>query len=157
MDADGNVIPGTLDQPITLTSSNPAITLSVSTVTVAGTPVTLTYNGTGSPTVQINATDPDGGSQTLTFPLPGALSVAPTALSFTFVGQTLNVAVSDPGYIGAYNVTGCAGIATYGTVTGGTLGVTASGAGSCTITVSDTNAHSATIAVGVSALSVPIQ
>jgi len=163
MDADGNPIPGTLAHPITLTNNNAAIALSATTLNASGS-VTLTYNGAGDPSVQVVATDPDGATFNLQLgpggatPTPvGPLTVSPTSLSFSFVGQVQNVTVSDPGYTGAYTVSGCTGVATYGTVTNGTLSVTASGAGSCTITVRDTASHQATVAVGVSVLSVPIQ
>jgi hypothetical protein len=64
--------------------------------------------------------------------------------------------VTDPGFTGTYTVSGCSGIATYGAVSNGTLGVTSSAAGQCAITVSDTF-NQATIAVTVTTLSVPIQ
>ncbi len=170
MDAGGNAIPGTFNQPIALKSTNPAITLSASSLSSSGS-VTVTYSGSGDATLGIAATDPDGGTKTLvlapgtTGPTPapsptptpaGPLTVAPTSLAFSFIGQTQTVAVSDPNYTGAYTIAGCAGIATAGTVTNGSFTVTATGAGSCTLTVSDTSSNQATIAVGVSAVSVPI-
>jgi len=165
LDADGNPIPGTFDQPITLTSNNTAIALSASTLTASGS-VTLTYNGSGNPNVQLNATDPDGGTTSLLLalgvatptPVPaGPLAVSPTSLSFSFVGQVLNLSVSESNYTGAFTVSGCTGVVSHGSVTNGTLAVTAQGAGSCTLTFGDANGHQATVVVGVSVLSVPIQ
>lgn len=155
MDADGNPIVGTLDQPIALASQNPAIALSATSLTGSGS-VTLTYNGTGSPTIQIQATDPDGGTHSLTLAPGSGLSLTPNALTFSYVGQTQSVTVSDPSYSGAYTVSGCAGIATYGAVSGGALNVTASAAGSCTIAVVDGNGNQAALSISVSSLNVPI-
>ena len=55
-----------------------------------------------------------------------------------------------------YTIAGCAGIVTTGAVANGSFLVTATGAGSCTLTVSDSVSNQATIAVGVSVLTVPI-
>jgi hypothetical protein len=86
----------------------------------------------------------------------GPLSITPGSLTFNSIGLTQAVSVTDPGFSGPYTIGGCAGIATFGTVTNGTLSVTSVAIGSCTLAVSDTSSHSATIAVGVTSLSVPV-
>jgi hypothetical protein len=87
---------------------------------------------------------------------PGPLSAAPGTLTFNSTGLTQPVVVTDPGFSGTYVVSGCAGIANFGAVTNGTLNVTSAAAGSCTLTISDTFSHSATVSVGVTALNVPV-
>jgi hypothetical protein len=87
---------------------------------------------------------------------PGPLSATPGSLTFNSVGLTQTVSVTDPGYSGAYTISGCAGVATFGTVTSGSLNVTAVAAGSCALTVSDTLSHATVIPVGVTSLSVPV-
>jgi hypothetical protein len=66
------------------------------------------------------------------------------------------VTVTDPGFTGTYQVSGCSGVATYGAVSNGTLAVTSFAAGQCTITVSD-SFNQTTISVTVTTLSVPVQ
>jgi hypothetical protein len=78
-------------------------------------------------------------------------AVSPASLTFTSAGQTQSVAVSDPSALHgtAYAVSGCEGIVTAGAVTGGSLSVTSTAAGSCTLTISDSYARSTVVSVGV--------
>jgi hypothetical protein len=161
LDADRNTIPGTLTNPIVLANQNPAMTLSAASIAASGTALTITYSGAGSPTIQINATDLDGGSKSFslapgTVGSVGPLTVSPSTMTFTFVPETLTATVTDPNSSGAYTVTGCAGMAT-GSVSGGVLSVTATSTGTCTLIVSDTASNAATVSVGVSSIQIPIQ
>jgi len=98
-----------------------------------------------------------GGPTPAPTPTPGPLSVAPSSLTFNSIGLAQPVIVTDPRFTGTYTISGCAGVATFGPVTNGTLSVTSAAAGSCTLTVSDTFLHSAPIAITVTSLSVPVQ
>jgi hypothetical protein len=87
---------------------------------------------------------------------PGPLSVTPATLSFTATGLLQSLTVGDPSYTGAYTVSGCSGIATFGTVVSGSLSVTSVAGGTCTLTISDTFSHQVTVSVSVNTLSVPV-
>jgi hypothetical protein len=89
-------------------------------------------------------------------PTPGPLSVTPTTLSFAATGLVQNLTVGDPNYTGAFTISGCSGIVTFGAVMSGSLSVTSVAAGSCTLTISDTFSHQTTVAVGVNTLTVPV-
>jgi hypothetical protein len=89
-------------------------------------------------------------------PTPGPLSVTPATLSFTAAGLTQSLTVGDPSYTGAYTISGCSGIATFGAVVSGSLSVTSVAGGSCTLTISDTISHQTTVSVSVNTLSVPV-
>jgi hypothetical protein len=88
---------------------------------------------------------------------PTVVQVAPTTLSLSTVGQSQSVTVSDAGYGGTFVVSGCSGIVTTSGPSSGALLVTAAAAGTCTLTVADANDSTATIAITVSTLSVPVQ
>jgi hypothetical protein len=77
-------------------------------------------------------------------------------LSFTAAGLVQSLAVGDPSYTGAYAISGCAGVVTFGTVVSGSLSVTSVAAGSCTLTINDTFSHQVTVSVSVNTLSVPV-
>jgi hypothetical protein len=83
------------------------------------------------------------------------LSAIPGSLSFS-TASTQPVEVSDPGFSGTYTVSGCAGIVSYGAVANGVLNVTSVAAGTCTLTITDTFSHTATVSVVVTTLSVPV-
>jgi hypothetical protein len=85
----------------------------------------------------------------------GPLSASPASLSFSGAG-TQAIAVSDPGFSGAYTVSGCSGMLSYGTVANGSLSVTSAGTGTCTLTISDTFSHSTIVSVAVGAQTSPI-
>jgi hypothetical protein len=89
-------------------------------------------------------------------PTPGPLSVTPTTLSFVAAGLVQNLTVGDPNYTGAFTVSGCSGIVTFGTVVSGSLSVTSVAGGSCTLTISDTFSHHVTVSVSVNTLTVPV-
>ena len=85
-------------------------------------------------------------------------SVTPSALAFSAAtSQTQNVTVSDSGYSGTFMVSGCTGIVTTSGPTNGTLSVSAGAAGDCTLTVADTIGHSASVAITVTTVSIPVQ
>jgi len=67
-----------------------------------------------------------------------------------------SVTITDPGYAGSFQTSGCSGVAT-ATVASSTVTVTSAAAGSCTLTISDTLGHSANVSVGVTVLNVPVQ
>jgi hypothetical protein len=89
-------------------------------------------------------------------PSPGPLSVMPTTLSFTAAGLVQNLTVGDPSYTGAFTISGCSGIVTFGTVVSGSLNVTSVAGGSCSLTISDTFSHQVTVSVSVNTLTVPV-
>jgi hypothetical protein len=84
------------------------------------------------------------------------LIVAPSSLSFSFVGQTQNTSVTDTGYVGAFSVSGCSGIVT-SAVSASSVAVTAVAAGTCTLAISDSLGHTKNLSVVVTTLSVPVQ
>jgi hypothetical protein len=86
----------------------------------------------------------------------GLLVAAPATLAFNSVGSTQPVSITETGFTGTFSVSGCAGVATFSLAANGALSVTSAGVGSCTLTVTDSNAHQATIAVSVTTLSVPV-
>lgn len=83
---------------------------------------------------------------------PAPFALASPSVSLLGAGQTANVTITDPtAYSGGYALTEASGgtsVAT-ATVSGKTITVTAVGAGQTTFTVSDTNARTATLSVGV--------
>jgi hypothetical protein len=82
--------------------------------------------------------------------------VSSTSLSFTATGLTQSLTVGDPNYTGAFTISGCSGIVTFGTVVSGSLSVTSVTGGTCTLTISDTFSHQVPVSVSVNTLSVPI-
>lgn len=128
---------------------------------------TITAVANGSATIIVN--DDQGHSSSfpvtvtgISGPAPsptasaGPLAVSPAALTFNGTAQTQTVTVTDPGTM-SITMSGCSGIATLGALTNGAFTVTSVAAGACTITVSDTFTHQATISVSVTTLGVPIQ
>jgi hypothetical protein len=98
LDFDGDPIAGSFNQPILLTSMNPSVTIAPTSVTTNGTAVTLSYTGSGDPTISIKATDADGG--TATYPSVGALSVSPSNLELVAgAPQTLFISQGGSGTI----------------------------------------------------------
>jgi hypothetical protein len=86
---------------------------------------------------------------------PQALSVAPSSLTFTNVGVTQSVSVSEPGYLGSFSKSkdSCNGIVTVALpATSGpqvSANVTSQAAGDCQFQVSDDRGQSATVSVSV--------
>ncbi|HEY4440348.1 MAG TPA: pilus assembly protein N-terminal domain-containing protein [Candidatus Elarobacter sp.] len=71
-------------------------------------------------------------------------------MAFTAAGQTQDAAISDPGYSGGYTPNSTnPGVATATIIAGPAVHVTAVGAGTATITVTDSLGQAATITVGV--------
>jgi uncharacterized protein YceK len=87
----------------------------------------------------------------------GPLGVSSSALSFIATGLTQTLTVSDPGYTGAFTTNGCSGIVTVTTATATTLNVTSAGGGTCALTVADSDGHQVSVAISVTAVSVPVQ
>ena len=142
----------------TATPSVPAATPASTLPPIATSAPTPTSPPTSSPTPTPTPTPTPVPTPTPTpTPTPGPLSASPTSIAFFGTNQTTNVTITDPNFTGAYVVSGCTGIATLGPVVAGTFTVKSVATGSCTISVSDTFTHTATIAVGVTTVGVPIQ
>ncbi len=123
----------------------------------AGPATTLTVNAAASGSCTITMHDDHGQTAAVSVSVAGALMVSPTSHTFTDVGVTTPIAISEQNYTGLFNVTNsadCAGIATFSALSGSgpsfTLGVTSAGSGSCTFDVTDAFGASVpvTIAVG---------
>jgi streptogramin lyase len=86
-------------------------------------------------------------------------TVTPSSISFTAAGQTQSFSVSESNYTGLFTVTGCSPqIATVSPTTPATsFTVTAVAAGTCTLTVSDTQFNSSQIAVTVTTTDFGVQ
>jgi hypothetical protein len=169
-DADGNVIGGTAPYsgPITLSTSSTALTLSPTTVTTPGQAVTVTYNGAQDITLKVIA-QPQGSAPVTLTPF-GPTSVPPSPLTgvpplspaLTQLGPA-TVSVTEAGYRGTYTITSSntqvvtvtSPVTSVSDTTA--IPISAVGAGSSTITVSDTNDQSATFAVTVTLTPVTIQ
>jgi hypothetical protein len=123
----------------------------VAVLTACGGPVSTVPIATASASPTPTATATATAS-----PTPGPLSVTATTLSFTAAGLTQSLTVADPNYTGAFTISGCTGIATFGAVVSGSLSVTSVAGGSCTLTISDTFSHQVTVSVSVNTLSVPV-
>ncbi len=80
---------------------------------------------------------------------PSGLVVSPGALSMS-PGDHATVNANERGYGGSYSQTNtCAGIASVNDGSPGSFGVTAVAPGLCTITVSDSSGHNASVNVSV--------
>ncbi len=137
--------------PITASSANP----SVATVTPASVngpgPVTFTITAQGPGTTTVQVSDNHGGSQQVAVNVSESPVVNPASLTFTDVGPSnaKTVAISEPGYTGAFSVTNntCASqnIAIIGTPSGNgpTASISVEGdpattsGGTCQFTVED--------------------
>ena len=98
---------------------------------------------------------------TPTAPPPGVLSVSPATVQLTGTGLSNAILVQETGYSGTFSESDtCSGIATLtsSSATGpaAAFAVTASGAGACSATFSDTQGQHITIPVGVNVLNVPV-
>jgi hypothetical protein len=82
----------------------------------------------------------------------GPISLSSTAVFFGAPGLARTIAVRDPNYRGTFTVSGCSGVASYGSVENGELTVTAVAANTCTLTIRDAADHEASIAVTVTTL-----
>ena len=84
-------------------------------------------------------------------PTPGALSSSTQSISLIGTTNAVPFTISSTAYAGAFNISGCTGIVTVspGTANGPSAGfnATATNAGTCTLTVSDTIGRSVTINV----------
>jgi hypothetical protein len=83
---------------------------------------------------------------------PGALAVKPTSLTFIGTGAALatTFTASESGYTGAFKESDtCSGIATVAAGAAGAYTITPSGAGSCSVTIADSYAQKAVVAVSV--------
>jgi hypothetical protein len=107
-----------------------------------------------------------GSSTSTPAPTPSAaLAAAPTALTFTQAGAGAaeTFAASETGYTGTFKESDtCSGIATVavaGSPAGpsATFSVTPQSGGSCTITVSDTYAQKATVAISITTSGLVLQ
>ncbi len=167
-DADGNTIlpPGSYPNPISFGITgdpNASLSLSPSSIFSPGpsgsTKVTLTYNSakalTAVATLSASATGATGAS--LTF---APIIFTPTSLpSLLTGGSSSSVTVSEPGYAGAFTVTGTSSVATVTCVpanctpgsAGGsvTINVSPGTAGTESVSVTDTNGGFANIPISV--------
>jgi hypothetical protein len=83
---------------------------------------------------------------------PGTLAVKPASLTFIGTGAALatTFTASETGYTGAFNESDtCSGIATVAAGAAGSYAITPSGAGSCNVTIADSYAQKAAVAVSV--------
>jgi hypothetical protein len=88
---------------------------------------------------------------------PGAILAVPGSLSFLATGVTQTVTISQDGYAGAFcAVSNNTNVATVSTTCGTTFNVTSVGAGSTTVTVSNSLGQSITVPVGVTTTTIPI-
>jgi hypothetical protein len=83
---------------------------------------------------------------------PGALAVKPTSLTFIGTGAALatTFSASETGYTGAFTESDtCSGIASVAAGAAGSYTITPSGAGTCSVTITDSYAQKAAVAVSV--------
>jgi hypothetical protein len=84
----------------------------------------------------------------------GPITLSSTAVFFGAPGLARTIAVRDPNYRGGFTISGCAGVASAGSVENGELTITAVAANTCTLTIRDAAEHEASIAVTVTTLNV---
>lgn len=111
-----------------------------------------------SPTATPTSTPAPPPAPTPTATAATGVQAAPATVAFSAIGQNQTITVTDPGYAGAFVVSGCSGTVTTSNGPGSsTLLVTAAGPGSCTLTVADANGSTASIAITVTTLNVPVE
>jgi len=136
--------------------TNDPTVATVSPASASGPSASFTITPTGGGTTTIVVSDDHGGSQSVAITVAGPLTAVPPTLSFvgTTTAQSFNA--SDPLYTGTISASidhpAVATVAPVGSTSGPnvTFNVTPVGAGSATITVSDTLGASTTVTVTVS-------
>jgi hypothetical protein len=88
---------------------------------------------------------------------PGPPSFSPLSLSFLSTGSTRTTQINESNYSGSFTVSSnCSGIATV-TQSGSTVSVRSIGAGSCTVTATDTHAQHTSLPVTVTLTTIQFQ
>jgi hypothetical protein len=93
-----------------------------------------------------------GGGGAAPAPRPQGLpAVAPATVKITAIATPATVAVTEPGYAGAFavNAQPCAGIASIAATSGGSFTITGIAAGTCAITFTDSFAQAVALPVSV--------
>jgi hypothetical protein len=161
-DASGNVIVGTdpYAAPIALVDNDTtgSTSLSVANITSPTTTTTLTYGGgplTGSLftlVAQFPATpSPLTASVQVGVLNTNGVTAVPSVVSFLSTAQApQDVTYGEAAYVGTFTVAdpGCASVATVLDL-GGSLHITPLGVGSCSVTITDNAAHTASVTIGV--------
>jgi hypothetical protein len=160
-DASGNIIVGAdpYATAIALVDNDPTgnTSLSTSSVVSPASTVALTYGGgplSGSSfdlAAQYPATPAVTANVSIGILNTTGVTAVPAVLAFLSPAQPpLDVAYGEASYTGGFtvNAASCSGIATVLDL-GGTLHVTPTGAGSCSVTISDNGGRSTGVAIGV--------
>lgn len=117
---------------------------------------TAVANGKCTPQVTDTNSQAVNVPQTVATPRPGPLTTTPTSLTFTAIGVTFPLAISDPNYTGTITITGCSGTVSLSasSITGpsGSINVTSVANGSCSLSLTDgTNTTPVSITVSTTA------
>jgi hypothetical protein len=121
-----------------------------------GPATSFTVHAVAAGSCTIRVTDDHGGSAPVAVSVAGSLMVSPTSHTFTDVGLTTQISISEQNYAGLFtiaNTAGCAGIVTFSALSGNgpifSLGVTSAGGGNCTFDVQDVFGASTPVTVTV--------
>jgi hypothetical protein len=170
LDADGYqiAVPGAYNNPISISDSDTSGHTSLSSSSISSpsvSSVTLSYDGGAiqSATITASATGATSRSATFTVTL-NPITVNPNTLTFnaTGVSYAQTFAASEAGYSGTFTSSNCVDgssntDATVSTTDNVNFSVTPTQAGTCTITVQDTNGQSAQVPTTVTTTSFGVQ